>query len=86
MICFIYPIKSEIKNDTKIETTDDTARELKRCVDTANGAKDRFNFGCDAYVGYAEVCGHDDDEDFIAKEMCCVCGGGGGGDILNDLI
>ncbi|CAK0792263.1 unnamed protein product [Prorocentrum cordatum] len=50
------------------------------CVDTANGATNRFGKGCDVYTHDAEnpfsgICfdPYYDDDDFSSGKMCCVC-------------
>ena len=68
------------QNDTKIPTTGNT------CVDTANGATDTGNYGCEFYRDHGNFCGIGDDGDFTSTKMCCGCGGGSTGDILHDLI
>jgi hypothetical protein len=50
--------------------------EPGQCVDTNNGATDRFDDDCAAYEDWPLFCGSFDTEDFKAEEMCCVCGGG----------
>ena len=45
------------------------------CKDTANGAKDGANDGCEWYDKYPKDCGKYDDNDFKSNNMCCACGG-----------
>jgi len=56
------------------------------CKDTANGAKDPYNDGCEWYDENPRGCGKYDDGDFKSNDMCCSCGGGskdgsGGSDV-----
>ncbi|CAK0814145.1 unnamed protein product [Prorocentrum cordatum] len=45
------------------------------CVDTNNGATNRFGNGCELYMIYDYLCldPYYDDEDFSSGVMCCVC-------------
>ena len=45
------------------------------CKDTANGAKDSYNDGCEWYDKNPRGCGKYDDGDFKSNDMCCACGG-----------
>eukprot|EP00927_Polykrikos_kofoidii_P047524 TRINITY_DN4172_c0_g1_i4.p1 TRINITY_DN4172_c0_g1~~TRINITY_DN4172_c0_g1_i4.p1 ORF type:complete len:1154 (-),score=168.11 TRINITY_DN4172_c0_g1_i4:204-3665(-) len=45
----------------------------KQCEDTAGGAVDLDDLGCDSYQFSPQVCGAYDDDDFTANEMCCAC-------------
>ena len=50
------------------------------CTDTANGATDWYDTGCDYYTNLndaqrSDECGGYDDGDFKSNEMCCACGG-----------
>ena len=58
-----------------------TGRALSEtnCVDTDNGAKGAYGFGCAVYVQYgynASICGQGDSFVFTMATMCCFCGGG----------
>lgn len=55
---------------------DDDDDSARFCEDTANGAKDNMETGCDFYEENREECGNWDDDDFRAEEMCCACRGG----------
>ena len=45
------------------------------CTDTANGATDIANDGCEWYDRYPQDCGKYDDDDFVSNAVCCACGG-----------
>merc|ERR1719499_1796619 len=53
------------------------------CVDTDNGALDRFRDPCGPvgqnYYRFPGWCGRYDDADFDSRSMCCACNGGSNG-------
>jgi len=46
------------------------------CSNTAFGATDLTNDGCEWYDTFPNSCGDWDDDDFTASSMCCACDGG----------
>ena len=46
------------------------------CLNTDNGARDKWGNGCYYYDYKSDCGGRYDNDDFKSDLVCCVCGGG----------